>query len=113
VNWKNHLWRCGTAFVVVLIILNLEMVYLAIFVDAIGLEMFVMLLEIQVIAIFGLLLNAAQKPILAAKSYLLIARFITRMFGKMESYLMVVTGQAALMHLIVTFSVFEMAINAL
>ena len=66
-NWKNKVWKYATAFVVVLIILNPEMAELALFIDAIGLELFLMLLEVQVIALAGALLHIRIKSISYAR----------------------------------------------
>jgi hypothetical protein len=55
---KNKLWKYATGVVVVLIILNPEMAELAIFIDAIGLEMFLLLLEVQLIAVLSFLFNS-------------------------------------------------------
>jgi hypothetical protein len=61
---KNKAWRYVTALVVVLIILNPEMAELALFVDAIGLDIFLMLFEVQVVALIGVLFNNRIRPIL-------------------------------------------------
>jgi len=61
-NLKNKLWKYATLCLVVIIILNPEMVGLALFIDAIGLEMFIMLLEVQVLAILSAILNNKIRP---------------------------------------------------
>jgi hypothetical protein len=63
VNWKSKVWKYATAFIVVLIILNPEMAELALIIDAVGLELFLMLLEVQVIALAGALFHTRVKPI--------------------------------------------------
>jgi len=63
-NWKNRIWKYATVFVVVLIIFNPEMIELALFIDAVGLEMFIMLLEVQVVAILSAFLNKNIRPAL-------------------------------------------------
>jgi len=40
VKWKSKLWKYATAFIVVLIILNPEIIELALFVDAVGRKCF-------------------------------------------------------------------------
>ncbi|MES9828233.1 MAG: hypothetical protein ABW201_08215 [Candidatus Thiodiazotropha sp.] len=52
-------WKYATALAAALIVLNPEMIELALFVDAIGLELFLMQLEIQVAAIICALLEAS------------------------------------------------------
>jgi hypothetical protein len=64
-NWKNKIWKYVTACVVLLIVLNPEMAQLAFFIDAVGLEVFLMLLEVQFLAFLGLFFGAALKPILS------------------------------------------------
>ena len=63
-NWKNKLWKYATLCIVVVIILNPEMVGLALFIDAVGLEIFIMLLEVQLLAVLSAILNNRIKPII-------------------------------------------------
>ena len=56
-SWKNTIWKFATAVVVILIILNPEMIELALFIDAIGLEMFFMLLEVQTLMLLNSFIN--------------------------------------------------------
>ena len=60
---KDKIWKYATAAIVILIMLNPEFAELALFIDAIGLEMFFMLIEFQFIAIIAALLNTKIKPI--------------------------------------------------
>ncbi|MES9975200.1 hypothetical protein [Candidatus Thiodiazotropha sp. LNASS1] len=62
---KSKAWKYATTFVVVFIIFNPEMIELALFIDAIGLELFLMLFEIQLAAIISTTLNKRTKPIFA------------------------------------------------
>jgi hypothetical protein len=64
-NLKNKIWKYVTACVVLLIVLNPEMAQLALFIDAVGLEMFLMLLEVQFLAFLGMFFGARIKPILS------------------------------------------------
>lgn len=104
-NLKNKLWKYVTAVVVVLIILNPEMVELALFIDAVGLEMFQMLLELQVLAILGALLNNNIKSAISwlkhsMEKHRLVASMMVireRAVGQVWS----VPGETALMHLLV------------
>lgn len=63
-NLRDRTWKIITAITVALIALNPEMIELALFIDAIGLDLFFMLIEIQAISIFTLLLNDKIKPTL-------------------------------------------------
>jgi hypothetical protein len=62
-GWKDKAWKYATAFVVVLIILNPELAEMALFIDAVGLEMFLFLVEVQVVAILGAFLNTRIRPV--------------------------------------------------
>ncbi len=64
-NWKNKIWKYVTACVVLLIVLNPEMAQLSFFIDAVGLEVFLMLLEVQFLAFLSMFFGAAIKPILS------------------------------------------------
>ena len=63
VNFKDKAWKLATATVVLIVILNPEFAELALFIDAVGLEMFLMLIEVQVIAIFSVFFSTKIKPI--------------------------------------------------
>ncbi len=52
-SFKNSLWKIATLFVVIFFLLKPEFMALGIFIDAIGLDLFIMLLEVQFIALFG------------------------------------------------------------
>ena len=62
-SWKNRLWKYATALVVVLLFLNPEMAQLALFIDAAGLELFLLLIEIQVIGFLGALFGTRVTPL--------------------------------------------------
>ena len=102
-------------FVVVLIILNPELAQLALFIDAIGLEMFLMLLEVQVVAMFGLFFNSKIAPI-----YLFAKRWFFKCFAieswkaivdKPESFLLGVASPAMLMNALVLTAAIGMLLN--
>lgn len=46
-----------------LLILNPEMIQLALFIDAVGLDVFLMLIEVQFLAFLGLFFNTKIKPL--------------------------------------------------
>jgi hypothetical protein len=98
-------WKYATAFVVVLMVLNPEIADLALFIDAIGLEMFLMLLEIQLATVLSILFRNKLKPAIAV-----VRRVFTRCFPRClwrsllqypQCLLMEVPGQATLMHVLV------------
>jgi hypothetical protein len=115
VKLKDKAWKYVTAFVVVLIILNPEMIELALFIDAVGLEIFLMLFEVQVLVIIGSLLNNKIKPAISRLKLILEKCLLTdslRMFKEGTEYLtMPVPSEAALMHLLVVSAVISGALG--
>ena len=115
-NLKNKAWKYATAITVVLIILNPEMVNLALFIDAVGLEMFLMLLEVQVLAILGAFLTTKIKPILAYIKNFQVYHFLGFSWRKIrkepESLMFVAPSQATLMHFLVFSAAISIAFNA-
>jgi hypothetical protein len=63
-NWKKKLWKYATGIVVVLLVLNPEMLGLALFIDAFGLEMLVILIEIQATVVLGHLFGPRLYPVI-------------------------------------------------
>jgi hypothetical protein len=116
VKLKENVWKYATAVVVVLIILNPEMIELALFIDAVGLEMFLMLFEVQVLMILGVLLNNKIKPAISGlklfvKKHLLFD--CTRNFKVgTESLILSAHSEAALMHLLVISAVISGVLGA-
>ena len=58
---RTKLWKWATAATVVFLFLNPEMIEMALFIDAVGLEMFVLLIQAQAVAFFGVLFNSKLK----------------------------------------------------
>lgn len=109
-RFKNGVWRYATTIVVVLVLLNPEMAELALFVDAVGLDLFLMLLEIQVVVISGLFFKTKIKPAciqVRQMSSRLLASRAWRAAKDRPSHLgLSVSGPAALMNvLVVSFSI--------
>ena len=108
-NFKDKVWKYATAIVVILIVFNPEMIELALFIDAVGLEMFLMLIEIQLLAMMGALLNNKIKPaITRMKSFLckyLLAEQLKKISEGAESLFLTVPSEAMLMYLIVVSAV--------
>jgi hypothetical protein len=109
VKLKDKAWKYATAFVVVLIILNPEMIELALFIDAVGLEIFLILLEVQALVIIGAFFKNKIKPTISRLKHLLEKCLLTdslRRFKEGTEYLtMSVPSEAALMHLLVVSAV--------
>lgn len=115
VNWKDKVWKLATAFVVVLIVFNPEMVELALFIDAVGLEIFLMLLEIQVLAILGAFFNTRIKPIFTYVKHLYTRNILTfswnNIMEKPETLILVVPSTVTLMHILVFSAAIGIALN--
>jgi hypothetical protein len=115
VNWKNKVWKYATAFVVVLIILNPELAELALFIDAIGLELFLMLLEVQVVAIAGAIFHTRVKPItiLAKRGWSKLINIVDWDNAKqgMEGMMLAVSAPVILMNLLVVSAAIDILFN--
>ena len=102
---KNKAWKYATAFVVVLIMLNPEMIELAIFIDAVGLDMFLLLFEIQILAILSSLLNTKIRPIFNCIEKFMAKRFTRVSWDGVKSnpglLIFVTPSPAALMNVLV------------
>ena len=115
-NWKNKIWKYLTAFVVLLIILNPELAQLALFIDAIGLEMFLMLLEVQFLAILGMFFNSKIKPIFSYLTNLYSRHFLTFSWKNIkehpENIMLAVPSPAVLMNTLVILVAASIILNA-
>lgn len=98
-NWKTKTWKVATSLVVVIILFNPEMAGLGLFVDAVGLEMFLLLLQVQALVILGVLLNTKIRPVF---HYIKI---------ESERLVLLVPGQATLMHSLVFSAAIGFALN--
>lgn len=72
-NFKKSFWKISTFLVVVFFLTKPEFIALGIFIDGIGLELLLLLLEVQVIAVSGYYFKAWIKPVLTP-----VYRFITK-----------------------------------
>ncbi len=61
-NWKDNFWKYATAFVALMLIMKAQIIELAIFIDAIGLETFFLLIEVQLLALSSYLFQTTIKP---------------------------------------------------
>jgi hypothetical protein len=107
-NRRSAAWKYATLIVVLLIVLNPEAAELALFIDAIGLEMFLMLLEVQLITIFGMVFRDKIKPLIVSTH-----RHFSRCFSMYswcstlqnpKSLLLASPSPAALMQLLVLWA---------
>ena len=61
---KKWFWKILTLAFIGVLLINPELVAFAALLDAVGLEMFLMLLEVQFITVFGYYFNSWFKPVL-------------------------------------------------
>lgn len=71
-DWKHKIWKYVTFAVVILIALNPELLHLGLFIDTLGLEVFLLLVEVQVIVWLGVFLDEAAKPLLVCTKRLVM-----------------------------------------
>ncbi|MCU7797604.1 MAG: hypothetical protein KZQ73_07585 [Candidatus Thiodiazotropha sp. (ex Semelilucina semeliformis)] len=116
-NGKDRIWKYATTIVVVLIILNPEMLELALFIDAVGLEIFLMLLEIQVVLLVSMLFNTRIRPIIIALQRIWsrhFQRFSWNIVTSKPRYLLLAgQSQAILMHILVVSAAIGVVLNPL
>lgn len=74
---KPAIWKFLTFIVFALLILNPETVGLALLIDSIGLEIFVLMVELQIVALFGVVFHNKIKP---AFSYIRRIRLSAQFF---------------------------------
>ncbi|MET0027734.1 MAG: hypothetical protein ABW101_08860 [Candidatus Thiodiazotropha sp.] len=108
-NLKNKAWKYATVFVVSLIILNPETIHLALFIDSVGLEILLMMFEIQVVLLIGMYLNSRIKPILDYLRHFIrgcIYMVSWKSIKEEPAYLIyAVPSQATLMHALIILAV--------
>jgi len=63
-NWKKSAWKIVTLLVVGTLIFNPELVAFGMFIDYVGLDLFLLLLEVQVVTLFGYYFQNWIKPAL-------------------------------------------------
>ncbi|MCU7844865.1 MAG: hypothetical protein KZQ93_13610 [Candidatus Thiodiazotropha sp. (ex Monitilora ramsayi)] len=114
-DWKARIWKYATMLVVILIVLNPEMAELALFIDAVGLEIFLMLVEIQVIVFFSLLYHNRIKLFLIVlqriwKNHNPDLSWNNLMAGP-ERLIIAGQSQAILMYMLVSSAAIGIALN--
>ena len=63
-QWKNKIWQLAAVVMVLLFILNPELAPLGLFIDAVGLELFLMMLEVQLLAILATFFGSWFRPLI-------------------------------------------------
>jgi hypothetical protein len=107
-NWKRGYWGYSTAIIVALIAFNPEMIHLATFIDAVGLELVILLIEVQVIAIFWNYLIGPLKRLVAIFSL----KSLFEMNGGQPRILTFMSSiPATLMHVLVLTMVLGLIFN--
>ena len=102
-HWKNKVLKTITISIVLFLFLNPELIELAIFIDMVGIEMYLFLLEAQVLAIYAVFLNKLLPLKLVSYSW-------NRLKFDSSKLLFIVPSQATLMHSIVCVSIISMFI---
>lgn len=114
-KWKNIFWKGLTIFIVTLIIFNPETLQLALFIDAVGLDLFLMLLEVQIFSLLGLFINTRIKPL-----YTYLINFYSQHFQLIswksiketpDILMLVVPGPAILMSMLVFSAAISIIFN--
>ena len=112
---KNKLWKIATAFVVLFFILNPEMAELALFINTIGLELFIMLLEAQLLVFFaGFYSKNIQQNLSSLKNLCIDTckpYFLTNIKNSPSTILAVIPSAATLMNLLVFSAISPFAIS--
>jgi hypothetical protein len=81
-NIKKWIWKIVTISVICVLLLNPELVSLAVLVDAVGLDLLLLLIEVQIVAVSGYYFQTWFKPILMPAYKLL---------GKVDPYFFIPT----------------------
>lgn len=110
-DWKKKIWKYATSVFVVILFLNPEFAELALFIDAIGLETFFMLIEVQILLIFSIFHEKAKRIIVYLKN--LMAPTISWQDFKQESktIFLLAPGPAVLMHVLVLSFIIDSVIK--
>ena len=58
---RKQLWKWATFAVVIVIAVNPEMIGMALFIDALGLDLFILLLQVQLVAYLGMIFPKAVR----------------------------------------------------
>jgi len=111
-NWKAIFWKYATIIVVVLIVLNPEMLQLGLFIDGVGLEIFLMLLDVQVVTILATFLARNIEPLTIYIKYFCLYIFQALSWPSIKEeqkrLISVTPGPASLMHLLVLSAAISM-----
>jgi hypothetical protein len=103
-KFKTAIWKALTLFVVLLLILNPETIALALFIDTIGLEIFILLIELQIASLFWIFIQHHIKPTLS---------FLRSLKLNQHNALLAMQGPSGIMHLLVASSSLPLVISHL
>ena len=109
-NLKKTFWKYISIIFVSFIILNPEMFELALFINTVGLDLFLLLLEIQLLAITGTLLTPVFMRIrllLKRYIYILPSKIIMDRFSRLKFN---TQGPATIMHILVLTVALDIAL---
>lgn len=81
-NFKKSSWKISGFLLVIFLLLEPEFVFFGVLLDGIGLEFFVLLLEVQVIAVLGYYFQIWFKP---------IAKPVYKSIQKLDPYFLIPT----------------------
>lgn len=113
-NMRSKIWKFATTIMVFLIMLNPEMINFALFIDAIGLEIFFLLVEAQAVIILAALSGVRIRPVLdyikSGISYHLVFSWknVSQTSGRL---MLVLPDQATIMHMLVFSAAIGAALN--
>jgi len=85
VSFKKSSWKISSFLIVIFLLLEPEFMFFAVLLDGIGLEFFVLLLEVQAMAVFGYYFQTYFKP---------IAKPIYKFIQKLDPYFFIPTKSA-------------------
>jgi hypothetical protein len=114
-NQKDRLWRNASVIAIMFVLLNPEMIELALFLDAVGLEIFLMLLGIQISVIFGLLFGKIEVTMSNLKYFILNLQPRVSWESIKEAperLLLAVPDQSTLLHILVFSAVLDLLLKA-
>ncbi|WP_019028308.1 hypothetical protein [Colwellia piezophila] len=106
-NLRKSSWKIAGFLLVTFLLLKPELIPLALFIDGIGLELFVLLLEVQALAVFGYYFHNWFKPV-AKPIYKFIQKFDPHFFVPTKS--VIAQYPIVLVHAIPGFIMFSIGL---
>lgn len=112
---EKAVWKYATVLVVLIIILNPETIQLGLFIDTVGLDIFLLLLEVQALVIISTIFGASIKRIIALTRHFCADRLFLPCWNtpgrNSQSLFFVLPGAATLMHFVVLSAAVGMVIS--